>query len=55
MVVAASLSGDVVVLTTVGALVIPIVLIVLAGELGRRMAPAEDATADPPPEAGASA
>ena len=55
LVVAASLSGDVVVLTMVGALVIPIVLIVLAGELGRRMAPAEDATADPPPEAGSSA
>mgnify|MGYP001818755982 CR=1 FL=1 len=41
MVVAASLSGDVVVLTMVGALVIPIVLIVLAGELGKRMAPLE--------------
>jgi BASS family bile acid:Na+ symporter len=39
MVVAASLSGDVIVLTMVGALVIPIVLIGLAGELGRRMGP----------------
>ncbi len=37
IVVATSLSGDVVVLTLVGALVIPIVLIVLAGELGRRL------------------
>jgi len=31
-----SLGGDVIVLTLVGGLVIPIVLIVLAGELGRR-------------------
>ena len=31
-----ALGGDVVVLTMVGALVIPVVLIVLAGELGRR-------------------
>jgi predicted Na+-dependent transporter len=38
IVVASSLSGDVIVLTLVGALVIPIVLIVLAGELGRRVA-----------------
>ena len=30
--------GDVVALTLVGALVIPIVLIILAGELGRRTA-----------------
>lgn len=37
LVVAASLSGDVVVLTMVGALVIPIVLIVLAGEMGKRL------------------
>ena len=37
IVVAASLSGDVVVLTLVGALVIPVVLIVLAGELGKRV------------------
>jgi len=37
IVVAASLSGDVVVLTLVGALVIPVVLIVLAGELGKRL------------------
>ena len=37
IVVAASLGGDVVVLTLVGALVIPIVLIVLAGELGKSM------------------
>jgi BASS family bile acid:Na+ symporter len=50
LVVAASLSGDVVVLTLVGALVIPIVLIVLAGELGKRLGPGDtpdaDATAD---------
>ena len=38
IVVAASLGGDVIVLTLVGALVIPIVLIVLAGELGKRVA-----------------
>ena len=43
LVVAASLSGDVVVLTMVGALVIPIVLIALAGELGRRAAAVEAA------------
>jgi len=36
VVVAFSLGGDVVVVTLVGALVIPIVLILLAGELGRR-------------------
>ena len=38
IVVAVSVGGDAVVLTLVGALVIPIVLIVLAGELGRRAA-----------------
>jgi BASS family bile acid:Na+ symporter len=38
VVIAFSLGGDVVVLTLVGALVIPIVLILLAGELGRRTA-----------------
>ena len=43
IVVAASLSGDVVVLTLVGALVIPIALIVLAGELGKRVAAASGA------------
>ena len=43
LVVAASLSGDVVVLTMVGALVIPVVLIVLAGELGRRAGTADTA------------
>jgi BASS family bile acid:Na+ symporter len=43
LVVAASLSGDVVVLTMVGALVIPIVLILLAGELGRRATAGEAA------------
>ena len=43
LVVAASLSGDVVVLTMVGALVIPVVLIVLAGELGRRAGTADRA------------
>ena len=36
IVVAASLGGDVIVFTLVGALIIPIVLIVLAGELGKR-------------------
>jgi predicted Na+-dependent transporter len=41
LVVAASLGGDTIVLTMVGALVIPIVLIVLAGELGKRMARAD--------------
>ena len=48
LVVAASLSGDVIVLTMVGALVIPIVLIMLAGELGKRFeaAPTPDAEAD---------
>ncbi len=39
--IAASLSGDVVVLTMVGALVIPVVLIVLAGELGKRFGSAD--------------
>ena len=43
LVVAGSLGGDVVVLTLVGALVIPIVLIVLAGELGRRLGDASAA------------
>jgi len=38
LVVAASLGGDIIVLTLVGALIIPIVLIVLAGELGKRAA-----------------
>ncbi len=51
MVVAASLSGDVIVLTMVGALVIPIVLIVLAGELGKRHA---DDETSPPTEAGST-
>jgi predicted Na+-dependent transporter len=37
LVVAASLGGDVIVLTMVGALVIPVVLIVLAGEVGKRL------------------
>jgi len=40
IVVATSLGGDVIVFTLVGALVIPIVLIVLAGEIGRRTAAA---------------
>jgi predicted Na+-dependent transporter len=42
LVVAASLGGDTIVLTLVGALVIPIALIVVAGELGKRMAPPTD-------------
>jgi BASS family bile acid:Na+ symporter len=46
LVVAASLGGDTIVLTMVGALVIPIALIVIAGELGKRMAPAGEADAD---------
>ncbi len=49
IVVAASLGGDVVVMTLVGALVIPIVLIVLAGELGKSMpasSPSTSATLD---------
>jgi predicted Na+-dependent transporter len=53
MVVAASLSGDVLVLTMVGALVIPIVLIALAGELGKRFGPADDAGSGPAPAPGA--
>ncbi len=40
IVVAASLGGDTIVLTMVGALVIPIALIVVAGELGKRMSAA---------------
>jgi len=47
LVVAASLSGEIIVLTMVGALVIPVVLIVLAGELGKRMAPPPDPGAVP--------
>ena len=39
LVVAASLGGDVVVLTMVGALVIPVVLIIVAGEIGKRVSP----------------
>ncbi len=50
LVVAASLGGDVIVLTMVGALVIPIVLIVLAGELGKRLGQAAG-TPDAGPEA----
>ena len=46
IVVAVSLGGDVIVLTLVGALVIPIVLIVLAGELGKRVAAASGSGAD---------
>jgi predicted Na+-dependent transporter len=53
MVVAASLSGDVLVLTMVGALVIPIGLIALAGELGKRFGPADDAGSGPAPAPGA--
>ena len=46
LVVAASLSGDIIVLTLVGALIISILLIVLAGELGQRVA----AESGSPPE-----
>jgi BASS family bile acid:Na+ symporter len=49
IVVAASLGGDTIVLTMVGALIIPIALIVIAGELGRRVAPAEARTGTPEP------
>jgi BASS family bile acid:Na+ symporter len=42
IVVATSLGGNVIVLTLVGALVIPIVLIILAAELGRRLSHAAD-------------
>ena len=38
LVVAISIGGDTLLYTLVGALVIPIVLIVLAGEVGRRLA-----------------
>jgi predicted Na+-dependent transporter len=52
LVVAASIGGDVIVLTMVGALVIPIVLIVLAGELGKRLAtPGDEAGPETPTEA----
>ncbi len=52
IVVAVSVGGDAVVLTLVGALVIPIVLIVLAGELGRRAAPSATSAGDAQPDAG---
>jgi len=48
LVVAASLGGDTIVMTMVGALVIPIVLIVLAGELGKRMSGGDDAGGQTP-------
>ncbi len=48
LVVAASLGGDTIVMTLVGALVIPIVLIVLAGELGKRMSGSDDAGGETP-------
>jgi BASS family bile acid:Na+ symporter len=51
LVVAASLSGDVIVLTMVGALVIPIVLIVLAGEVGKRQEVQNAAAAAAEPDA----
>ena len=54
LVVAASLSGDVVVLTLVGALVLPVVLIVVAGELGRRATPDEGPPSEPEVETEAS-
>jgi predicted Na+-dependent transporter len=52
IVVAVSLGGDVIVLTLVGALVIPIVLIALAGELGRRVG--SDATTAPASRGGST-
>lgn len=51
LVVAASLSGEIIVLTMVGALIIPIVLIVVAGELGKRVSPVDAAAPDPTPAA----
>ncbi|MEA2025508.1 MAG: bile acid:sodium symporter [Chloroflexota bacterium] len=48
LVVAASLGGDTIVMTLVGALVIPIVLIVLAGELGKRMSGGGDVNGETP-------
>jgi predicted Na+-dependent transporter len=50
IVVATSLGGNVIVLTLVGALIIPIVLIILAAELGKRVAAVGGASvADPAP------
>ena len=46
LVVASSIGGDTLLYTLVGALVIPIVLIVLAGEVGRRIAARQPAPAD---------
>jgi predicted Na+-dependent transporter len=48
LVIAASLDADTVVRTLVAALVVPIVLILLAGELGRRAAERSPDTAPPP-------
>ena len=45
IVIAVSIGGDTLVYTLVGALVIPVVLIVLAGEVGKRVAEAGAATA----------
>ena len=53
IVVAVSLGGDIVVLTLVGALVIPIALIVLAGELGKRISTASGPGAGGPEADGA--
>ena len=50
LVIATSVGGDTVVCTLVGALTIPVVLIVLAGEIGRRSvatAPLADAASGP--------
>ena len=49
LVIASTIGGDVVVYTLVGALTIPVLLIVLAGQVGRRaaIAPAPGAVAPP--------
>jgi BASS family bile acid:Na+ symporter len=45
LVIATSIGGDTVVYTLVGALTIPVVLIVLAGQIGKRVAGVSDAGA----------
>ena len=47
LVIAASIGGDAIVYTLVGALTIPVVLIVLAGQVGRRVGAATPAAATP--------
>jgi BASS family bile acid:Na+ symporter len=54
LVIAVSIGGDTIVYTLVGALTIPVVLIVLAGQVGKRVAGVPDAAAPAtaPPTAG---